>query len=208
MQVYNRSRLNTLLNALQGNVHVSSFTLDLNGLLDQNFNCASLCHYLNESKLLRSVTITCKRTLGFAGLLGRLVRALIGNSNRIKQTILLITGGSEAAPCVSVLALPRTEGAAAGVAVLVISVAAAFEETSLWYSRQSRSEIVRMAFCGDVAVQHWNEDLLAFIQSKTQSRRRLSIDSACWTFASVPWTNELGEAIGSLEALECFAMVQ
>jgi hypothetical protein len=141
MQLYNRCPLNTLLDALEGNVHVSSFTLDLYGMPGQHFDCASLCHYLSESKALRSVTITCKRNLGFSSFPGRLVRALTEN--------------------------------------------ALIEEVT---------------FCGDLVIENWYEDFLAFIQSKTQSLRRLSIP---W----IQWTNELGLAVGSLQSLEYLTLV-
>jgi hypothetical protein len=141
IQIYNRSRLGTLLNALEENMHVSSLTLDLNGLPDQNFRFSRFCRYLSESRVLRSVTFTCKTYTGCSRLPRRFVRALTENS--------------------------------------------LIEEVS---------------FSGDVAIENCYEDLLAFIQGKAKSLMRLSIPF-------LHWTNELGQAIGSLQVLECFSMI-
>jgi hypothetical protein len=151
IQISNRSRLNKALKALEGNVHVSSVTLDLNDLSDPSVQCASLCQYLGKSKVLRSVTLTCHRNFGFSSLPGTFVRALTGNA-------------------------------------LVEAV----------------------TFCGDIAMQYWYDDFLAFLQSKAQSLKRLSIQAVCLTRRVSPvvnWTNELVLAIGSLQALECLTMV-
>jgi hypothetical protein len=45
-----------------------------------------------------------------------------------------------------------------------------------------------------------SSDFLSFVQSKTLSLKSLSIPS-------MKWTNELGEAVGSLQALECLTIV-
>jgi hypothetical protein len=102
-------------------MHVSSLTLDLNGLPDQDFRFSRFCRYLSESKVLRSVTFTCKTYTGCSRLPGRFVRALTENS--------------------------------------------LIEEVS---------------FNGDVAIQHWNEDLLVCMQSKAKSLKRLSIPFLIW----------------------------
>jgi hypothetical protein len=60
------------------------------------------------------------------------------------------------------------------------------------------SLIQEVAFRG-VAVPKYR-DFLAFLQSKAQSLKRLSIPY-------VQWTDELRLAIGSLQALECFTMI-
>jgi hypothetical protein len=60
------------------------------------------------------------------------------------------------------------------------------------------SHIQQVRFCKVAPMHYWYKDFLAFLQSKTQSLKQLSVPS-------VPWTDELGKAVGSLQALEYFA---
>jgi hypothetical protein len=78
MHIYDRSRMSKLLEALEGNVHVSSLALHLTRLAEERPDLTSLCQYLSESEVLRSVTFTCY--FSRSGLPGRLVRSLVASS--------------------------------------------------------------------------------------------------------------------------------
>jgi hypothetical protein len=71
---------------------------------------------------------------------------------------------------------------------------------SLVRAMTGNSSIQEVTVCRNVGIDCCPENFLAFLQSKAQSLKSLSIPL-------VHWTDELRLAIGSLQALECFSIV-